>query len=91
MGWITKRNRETGKGAGGGKGNAGRRKYPLRKITGSDGDYEILECGHKGAMHMVVGADLFSTYQPANSRRCRQCWNEEQAKQIEANEPVLPQ
>lgn len=60
----------------GGKGNAGRRKYPLRKITGSDGEHEILECGHLGPSHIVVGADLFSTYQPANSRRCRKCYDE---------------
>lgn len=64
----------------GGKGNAGRRKYPLRKITGSDGEYEILECGHRGAFHLSVGADLFSTYQPANSRRCGNCYSEAQAK-----------
>ena len=54
---------------------AGRRKYPLRKIVGSDGEYEILECGHRGAFHLSVGADLFSTYQPANSRRCRHCYD----------------
>lgn len=76
MGWIIKRNRTTGKGFGGGKGTPGRRAYPLRKITGSDGQYEILECGHKGAFHLSVGRDLFSTYQPANSRRCRDCHKE---------------
>jgi hypothetical protein len=74
MGWITKRNAKTGSGFGGGKGKAGRRAYPLRKITGSDGEYEILECGHRGAFHISVGADLFSTYQPASSRRCRTCY-----------------
>lgn len=58
----------------GGKGKPGRRSYPLRKIVDSDGEYEILECGHKGAFHLSVGADLFSTYQPANSRRCRECF-----------------
>lgn len=57
-----------------GKGKVGRRAYPLRKITGSDGEYEILECGHRGAFHLSVGRDLFSTYQPANSRRCRECY-----------------
>lgn len=59
-----------------GRGKVGRRAYPLRKIVDSDGEYEILECGHKGASHIVVGTDLFSTYQPANSRRCRECWQE---------------
>lgn len=59
----------------GGKGKPGRRAWPLRKIVDSDGGYEILECGHKGAFHLSVGADLFSTYQPANSRRCKECYN----------------
>lgn len=75
--WITKRNLEAGKGFGGGKGKSGKRKYPLRKITGSDGDYEILECGHKGAFHLSVGRDLFSTYQLADSRRCRECYTKQ--------------
>lgn len=66
----------------GGAGKPGRRKYPLRKITGSDGEYEILECGHKGAFHLSVGADLFSTYQPANSRRCRECYTHLESQSI---------
>lgn len=75
---MVDRNRRTGKGFGGGKGNPGRRAYPLRKIVDSDGRYEILECGHRGPAHGVVGRDLFSTYQPANSRRCRECFQEHQ-------------
>lgn len=65
--WSTKRGRFSQKGAG-------KRQYPLKKIVGSDGQYEILECGHRGAFHLSVGTNLFSGYQPAASRRCRQCF-----------------
>lgn len=58
----------------GGKGEPGRRAWPLRKIVDSDGEHEILECGHKGPAHIVVGTSLFSTYQPASSRRCYECY-----------------
>jgi hypothetical protein len=69
----------------GAKGKPGRRAYPLRKIVDSDGEHEILECGHKGPSHRVVGTDLFSTYQPANSRRCRQCFENNKVNTININ------
>lgn len=75
---------KTGSGIASGS-KTGKRAYPLRKIVGTkfwkpddakewqhEHEYELLECGHLGALVASVGNDMFGT-QHADSRRCREC------------------
>lgn len=87
MGWITKRRLLTGRGIATGNTRKGRRWAPLRKIVGTktvaadkpwlpDRQYELLKCGHLGKNLISIGASGLFGAQPANSRRCMQCFKQ---------------
>jgi hypothetical protein len=86
MGWLSKHNNNGGR-KGGNRSN--KHKYPLRKVVGrkiaeeKDSnykvvglEYELLECGHLGRAIISINTSVFGT-QSANSRRCKQCYDEQ--------------
>lgn len=45
--------------------------YPLRKIVGCNGRWDVLECGHE----LLEASDMYGFRFP-DKRRCRHCWKE---------------